>query len=120
MAGDGPRRRREPPVIVRKAWGHEEIFASTDLYCGKFLRFQAGKRSSLHYHEVKDESWLVVSGAFRLELADGERILRRGDKVRLKPRDKHRLTCTRTGAILEVSTHDDPDDCIRIEMSGRA
>ena len=55
---------------VDKPWGHELIWAHTDRYVGKLLVIETGKRLSLQYHEVKDESILVLSGRLRLYLED--------------------------------------------------
>ncbi|MEE8386498.1 MAG: cupin, partial [Dehalococcoidia bacterium] len=41
---------------VDKPWGHEVWFAHTERYVGKILVIEAGKRLSLQYHRVKDES----------------------------------------------------------------
>jgi mannose-6-phosphate isomerase-like protein (cupin superfamily) len=51
---------------VEKGWGSEEIWASTDKYCGKLMRFTAGARFSMHFHAEKDESWYVLDGLFKV------------------------------------------------------
>ena len=59
---------------VDKPWGHEKIWAHTDRYVGKVIVIDPGKRLSLQYHKVKDESILVLRGPLRLHLEgdDGE------------------------------------------------
>ena len=54
--------------VVEKPWGHELIWALSDVYCGKVLFVKAGESLSLQYHEQKDESWLIQSGRARIEL----------------------------------------------------
>lgn len=46
-----------------RSLGHELWFALTDRYCGKILFVSSGQRLSLEYHERKDESSCVMSGA---------------------------------------------------------
>ena len=56
------------PRRVDKPWGHELIWALTDVYCGKLLFVKAGHSLSLQLHREKDESWLVQSGRAKVEL----------------------------------------------------
>ena len=51
---------------VDKGWGSELIWATNDKYCGKMLQFNEGAKFSMHFHAVKDESWIVLSGKFQV------------------------------------------------------
>ena len=44
-----------PIKFVKKGWGYEKWIVNKDLYCGKLLFFNAGKKCSWHYHVKKDE-----------------------------------------------------------------
>ena len=107
--------------IVEKGWGREEIWADEPGYCGKNLVFEAGKRFSMHFHRNKDETWLVQSGEFMLIWIDTENArrqmarLRPGSTWRNAPLVPHQLVCLEAGTVVEVSTHDDPDDNYRVE-----
>ena len=50
---------------VEKPWGHELIWADTDLYVGKVLHVKAGHALSLQYHERKDETIHLWRGAMK-------------------------------------------------------
>ena len=52
--------------FVEKGWGSENIWATNDKYCGKMLQFNAGAKFSMHFHVVKDETWYIISGKFRV------------------------------------------------------
>ncbi len=52
----------ELPARTEKPWGHELLWAHTDIYVGKILHVEAGHRLSVQYHEHKDESSYVLSG----------------------------------------------------------
>src|SRR5580698_3276594 len=56
------KRVREPVRIVPKGWGREVWIANGDLYCGKILEINKGKRLSLHYHKIKSESFYLRAG----------------------------------------------------------
>jgi mannose-6-phosphate isomerase-like protein (cupin superfamily) len=55
-------RARKPVKIVPKGWGREVWIANNDLYCGKILEIRKGKRCSLHYHKIKNETFFLRSG----------------------------------------------------------
>lgn len=106
--------------IVPKGWGQERIWADEPGYCGKFMDFQEGARFSMHFHAVKDETWFVLSGQFRVIWIDTdtseehEQILDTGAVWRNAPLVPHQLVCVQAGTIIEVSTHDDPRDNYRV------
>jgi mannose-6-phosphate isomerase-like protein (cupin superfamily) len=116
---------KKPPrsKIVRKGWGHEQIWASNPLYAAKFLVFKEHGQSSYHFHKYKHETWYVMEGIFRLErkdLTNAEDVVRElhpTDIVEIPPMVPHRLTCLtmKYGRILEVSSPDSVDDNYRIE-----
>jgi mannose-6-phosphate isomerase-like protein (cupin superfamily) len=109
--------------FVEKVWGHELIFATNDLYCGKLLKFNSGSQFSMHFHAEKDESWYVLSGSFILETintknADRQKqTLNEGDSIRIRPLLPHRLICVESGTIIEVSTPDSVEDNYRVEVA---
>jgi mannose-6-phosphate isomerase-like protein (cupin superfamily) len=105
---------------VEKPWGHELIWALTDVYCGKLLFVKAGHSLSLQFHRKKDESWLVQSGRAKLELGEaGESILKEevisaGAAFHYPPGTVHRVTAIEDTTILEVSTPQ-IEDVVRLE-----
>jgi mannose-6-phosphate isomerase-like protein (cupin superfamily) len=111
---------------VEKPWGHELIWALTDVYCGKVLFVKAGHSLSLQLHREKDESWLVHSGRAKVELGregEGELVedvVEPGSAFRFEPGTVHRVTALEDTTILEVSTPQ-LDDVVRLEdRYGRA
>lgn len=106
--------------LVEKGWGHEFIFANNELYCGKLLHFHKGGQFSMHFHDNKDETWLVIEGKFELTYIDTKdasqhtKVLEEGDTWRNYPLEPHRLTCLEEGVIVEVSTADSVEDNYRI------
>ena len=111
---------------VEKPWGHELIWAVSDVYVGKVLFVRAGQSLSLQFHKVKDESWYVQDGRAELELADAgqavlvSEIVSAGAAFRFRPGTVHRVTALEDTTILEVSTAE-LDDVVRLEdRYGRA
>lgn len=105
---------------IDKAWGYEEIFASTDKYCGKFMYFVDGGTFSMHFHKDKQESWYVDSGEFELYYIDTTNarkftlLLGPGDIWTNKVLVPHQLHCLKAGRIIEVSQPDHMEDNYRI------
>ena len=105
---------------VEKPWGHELIWALTDVYCGKVLFVKAGHSLSLQFHREKDEAWYVQSGRAKLELGDvGDPVLKdevvaAGAAFHYVPGTVHRVTALEDTTILEVSTPQ-LDDVVRLE-----
>jgi mannose-6-phosphate isomerase len=111
---------------VEKPWGHELIWALSELYCGKLLFVREGQSLSLQYHREKDESWLIQAGKARIELGnvdEGTRVegaVGPGAAFRYRPGTVHRVTALEDTTILEVSTTQ-IDDVVRLEDAyGRA
>ena len=106
--------------MVKKGWGHEMIWATNDLYCGKLMHFNKDAKFSMHFHSDKDETWLILEGKFELRYIDTKdasthsKILKEGDTWRNYPLEPHQLICIEEGIVIEVSTPDSVEDNYRI------
>ena len=130
------------PVIkeVEKLWGrelwhHNDQQASDGPdgrgYCMKTLELRAGVQSSLHYHYVKRETFLVVAGEVELYLrvrlwnylvvetiSETLMTLRQGDSITIAPLVAHRFRAlTPEATVVEASTPHDDADVYRLEES---
>lgn len=107
---------------VEKVWGKEIYLADSELYCGKKLILEKGKRCSMHYHQDKDETFYVDSGKVLLEYNVGEdfeeSILVEGDSKRIYPEQWHRFSGLEDSVIIEISTHHKDSDSFRDVVSG--
>lgn len=109
-----------------KAWGLEEWLVNSDLYCAKLLWISPNWMCSLHYHPKKSETMICIDGLVRVEyyLPDGARrdtilIGWRRDVINLPTGTPHRFWAMEDegGLLLEVSTHHDDEDVVRLEPS---
>jgi quercetin dioxygenase-like cupin family protein len=106
--------------LVKKGWGSELIWTSTESYCGKLMNFDQGARFSMHFHSKKEESWYVLSGKFIVKVIDtsnadvNEHELNVGDVWHNKPLSPHQLICIEAGTIIEVSMPDSVEDNYRV------
>lgn len=111
---------------VPKLWGREIILHNDARYCAKLLQYDGIRTSSMHYHENKHETFVILKGIFEIfwypvddEAAHRTERMGPGGVISLDPRTVHRVTCTSPsgGVIVEASSHDDPNDCVRLAPS---
>tara|TARA_R100000808_G_scaffold1985_1_gene8431 strand:- start:87 stop:491 length:405 start_codon:yes stop_codon:yes gene_type:complete len=108
--------------IVPKPWGHEEIWATTARYAGKILVIKKGHRLSRQYHNVKEETIMVLEGTLVCEEGPSTRvpqiqrhILHPGDIFHVRPGTIHRFCAEENEVrLVEVSTAE-IQDVVRLE-----
>jgi mannose-6-phosphate isomerase len=109
---------RHPIRTVPKPWGHETIWAHTDVYVGKILHIKAGHALSLQYHNLKDETIHLLSGEmiYRVKIENQLRDvgLKAGESYRNLPGTIHQMEAVTDCDVLEVSTPH-LDDVVRLE-----
>ena len=104
-------------IVVDKLWGREEWLVN-DAYCVKRMYLNEGYQCSLHYHEVKDETFYVIDGTVMLNVDGVMHRLEAGDYRRIKPGSLHRFHATGGPAtFIECSTYHDDADVVRLEES---
>jgi len=93
-----------------KPWGREQIFAAAEgKYVGKIIHVTAGHSLSLQYHERKDETMFMISGAAEIQYGPvhGELTTGRfepGDVIHLPAGVVHRVTAISDLVFAETST----------------
>ena len=97
------------PRRVEKPWGHELIWAETDLYVGKILHVKAGEALSVQMHEIKDETLHLLRGDIELWAGPSpDRMakvgLAQGESFRVRPRTVHMIVAVTDADVLEAST----------------
>jgi mannose-6-phosphate isomerase-like protein (cupin superfamily) len=110
-------RAREPIRIVPKGWGREVWIANNELYCGKILEINKGKRCSLHYHQLKNESFFLRSGRLLVRVKENkdsavvdEFEMNAGDCVDVPAGLVHQMEALEDSELYEFSTqHFDSD-----------
>ncbi len=94
---------------IAKPWGYEVIFTPQHLdRVGKVLFVLKGKRLSLQYHDAKEETLCLMSGAAVLwiedEQGDLQRVpmeLQKGYTITIM--QKHRIEATEDSFVIECS-----------------
>jgi mannose-6-phosphate isomerase len=113
--------------IVQKPWGHETIWAHTELYVGKVLHIKAGHSLSVQYHNLKDETIHLLSGTMIYRIGTEDRrpqtetsapelkvvALNAGESFRNEPGLIHQMEAVTDCVLLEASTPH-LDDVVRL------
>jgi len=103
-----------------KPWGYEKIIVNNEKYLVKELYIKGGFRTSIHYHELKDETINVFKGFGFVEFYDENlNLLRReklvqGNPVRIMPKQIHSLVAEENLLLEEYSTPH-PMDVVRVK-----
>ncbi len=107
----------DPVRYVNKGWGQERWLVNIPSYCAKILEIRSGLRLSWHFHKVKEETFIVLSGQCHVVFGQNEDInkaerilLTPGSRFHVPPGLIHQLIAVTDCEILEVSTaHSDTD-----------
>ena len=112
----------ETVEIHPKGWGYEKWIVNNDLYCGKLLFFERGKKCSWHYHKIKDETFYVQSGELMVIYGRDKDInkakiiiMKPGDKLHIPPGMIQQMQARKSTELFEFSTQHFEDDSYRIE-----
>ena len=97
-----------------KPWGYEKVLALTKERLEKELYIMAGYRTSLHYHEQRDEILHVLSGSGYIEFKGHKLNFKKRSKIRVKPNILHSIVADENTIIHEISTPH-PDDVVRVK-----
>jgi mannose-6-phosphate isomerase-like protein (cupin superfamily) len=109
------------PTFVGKSWGHEDVIANGNGYCGKLLHVDAGRRSSWHYHKTKHETYHLLSGRIEVRLGREDDpaqaevlLLQPGQCLQIPPGVRHQFVALQPSVIAEFSTVHREADTVRV------
>lgn len=98
-------------------WGYE-LWPYNGDQCLKIMVVDKPARSSLMYHPEKVETFVMLQGCLLFEHEETKKILVPGDVVTIYPHENHRFTWEgQTAVFLEVSSHHDDADVVKLEES---
>lgn len=108
-------------MIISKPWGSEQLIESNNKYTMKKLTMLAGQKCSLQYHEIKHETFYVLTGI--LKFTYGSEInslqsveMKAGEFFIIPPGMIHRMEGVEDSTYLEASTSE-LNDVVRLEDS---
>ena len=109
---------KEETKIVSKTWGGELWIVNCDEYCGKLLYVKKGSVSSYHYHPRKKETFYSLEGVVALTIESKDYMMNPFSRPKtIEPGARHSFTGISDAVILEISTHHEDDDVVRLTES---
>lgn len=97
----------------QKEWGSEDWIINDKDYCGKRLLLKKGYQCSIHYHEIKKETFYVNKGLVLIKLNDEIYLMTPGQSLEIKPGERHRFIGITDAEIIEFSTYHMEEDSHR-------
>ncbi len=112
--------------VENNPWGESIVWDAPHGSHGKVIHIKEGHRTSLKYHKLKNEVFLVMSGTVRVDFGNSKsleqpekhpmqsRIMRGGDVLHVLSECPYRLTALEDCSIVEVGDRND-EQPVRIE-----
>jgi mannose-1-phosphate guanylyltransferase len=99
----------QPPMYEERIWGWSRVLDYAKYEDGpemvtKRICIHAGKNSSYHYHNLRDEVWTIVKGEGELALDDHLTRVKAGDTIHLPAGRKHGIKALTDLEFIEVQS----------------
>ena len=105
-------------MIVEKPWGKVATYALNQPASVRVISVEPDQSTSEHYHQLRDEMWVVLDGGLRIQIGNRVVDARPGDEFVVSAEEPHRLTNTGTkrGRVLEIAHgYTTEDDTLRLQ-----
>ncbi|HEX5937409.1 MAG TPA: phosphomannose isomerase type II C-terminal cupin domain [Actinomycetota bacterium] len=111
-------------MIVDKPWGRVVTYALNQASSVRVITVEPGQETSVHYHRMRDETWVVLDPGLTIEIGDRSIEAEPGEEFVIPAEESHRIRCAGAdpGRILEVAYgYTSEDDTQRLQdQYGRA
>ena len=105
-------------MIIDKPWGKVTTYALNQPSSVRVITVEPGQQTSVHYHRMRDETWVVLDPGLTIEI--GNRVVEAGpgEEFTIPAEETHQIRCTgeARGRILEIAYgYTSEDDTQRLE-----
>lgn len=91
-------------MIVDKPWGRVTTYTMNQPASVRLIEVDAGEQTSLHYHELRDEVWIVLDPGLVVVVGDEEFEAKPGDEFVVPAERPHRIVSRgERGRVLEIA-----------------
>jgi mannose-6-phosphate isomerase len=92
-------------MIVEKPWGRVVTYALNQPSSVRVITVEPGQETSVHYHRMRDETWVVLDPGLEIEIGDRSVHPEPGEEFVIPAEEAHRIRCMGSGPgrILEVA-----------------
>ncbi len=105
-------------MIVEKPWGKVATYALNQPSSVRVISIEPGQVTSEHYHQLRDEMWVVLDPGLRIQIGNREVDADAGSEFVVPAEEPHRITNNgeRRGRVLEIAHgYTTEDDTFRLQ-----
>jgi mannose-1-phosphate guanylyltransferase/mannose-6-phosphate isomerase len=105
-------------VIVDKPWGKVATYALNQPSSVRIITIEPGEETSEHYHQLRDETWVVLDPGLLIQVGNREVEAHPGEEFVVSAEEPHRIQNkgTTRGRVLEVAYgYTTEDDTFRLQ-----
>lgn len=105
-------------MIVDKPWGKVTTYALNQPSSVRVLTIEPGQFTSEHYHQLRDEMWIVVDEGLTIQIGNKAVEARPGDEFVVTAEEPHRISNngSKRGRVLEIAHgYTTEDDTFRLQ-----
>lgn len=105
-------------MLVEKPWGKVSTYALNQPSSVRIITIMPGQTTSEHYHQLRDEMWVVLDAGLRIQIGNREVEAKAGQEFVVPAEEPHRITNTgdHRGRVLEIAHgYTDEDDTHRLK-----
>src|SRR5437762_13613477 len=79
-------------MIVDKPWGKVTTFALNQPSSVRLITIEPGQETSEHYHQLRDEMWVVLDDGLRIQIGNRQGEARVGEELVVASEEPHGIT----------------------------
>jgi mannose-6-phosphate isomerase len=105
-------------VIVEKPWGKVTTYALNQPSSVRMITIDPGQETSEHYHQLRDEMWVVLDPGLVVQIGNREVEAQLGEEFVVAAEEPHRIKNRgeKRGRVLEVAYgYTTEDDTFRLQ-----
>ncbi len=105
-------------MIIDKPWGKVVTYALNQPSSVRVITVEAGQETSVHYHQMRDEMWVVLDPGLTVQIGNKVVEAQPGDEFMVSAETTHRLANqgSSRGRVLEIAYgYTTEDDTLRLE-----
>jgi len=105
-------------MIVEKPWGKVTTYALNQPSSVRVITIEPGQETSEHYHQLRDEMWIVLDAGLKVQIGNRVVEAKPGDEFVVSSEEPHRIANggERRGRVLEIAHgYTTEDDVFRLQ-----
>ena len=105
-------------MIIDKPWGKVATYALNQPSSVRVITVEPGQETSVHYHRMRDETWVVLDPSLMIQIGNREVDAQPGEEFMVPAEETHRIANrgSMRGRVLEIAYgYTTEDDTQRLE-----